>query len=576
VQPSTHVPQFKFPNLNQGIPGEIKGAVQPSPELPAKGAAQAALEGPAKADAYTRPRDPPLPRPALPELEPSASTTNHAAAWLHIAVTATACALVGWFLVHRRRIAVGSRQLIRVVSLPPGEALESIRLAWVGLELPLIPGQHRAEKTIAKGVLSQESAAVPATYAVDGRTAVTILGSVCADTAAWWRKNVPDILAPGYQLLFPENVCERLDLDLPSGRISQTSVLDVIYAAAFVLGGYYLAQGMSQGIWLLIMGGVLWQGFSIGTLFTGTILAVPATVTPPIAVRSFAMVIGVLAFVPIIVGGIRSGGYDLAGPPPDLGSIIRDETEWKLSDAELLVVHGERREKGRMTSEHTAALDIEVLEVPTGTKQAGKIWIRHVFDCQTDSGVEDGKPESALSETYLEPLHRQTLLLRGAGDNWKAELVNAKPTPDQETALKHYSNPFEHCCPPYRVRVGDQWQVDGTRLKSLTGMHESANLDGVLKVVFDGIAWKGQDRCARLKVLMDYKCSHSDKEGRGEELWVRCSGVIYRSLISYIDVETRFDGELSRRETAETEEGKITLTVLGKLTVRATRHRMAH
>ncbi len=43
---------------------------------------------------------------------------------------------------------------IRIIKCPPGEAPLSVRLAWVGLELPVAPGRGRPRTWLASGVLS--------------------------------------------------------------------------------------------------------------------------------------------------------------------------------------------------------------------------------------------------------------------------------------------------------------------------------------------------------------------------------------------------------------------------------------
>lgn len=122
-----------------------------------------------------------------------------------IAVITVTCLLVRWY---KRS---GPRARIRIVAVPPGEAPEFVRRAWVGLELPVTAGQVEADKGVALGVLSQQPVDAPAGYAVDGKTAVAVLESASPEIAAWWRENAPAVVARGYQLIFPAAVCERLD-----------------------------------------------------------------------------------------------------------------------------------------------------------------------------------------------------------------------------------------------------------------------------------------------------------------------------------------------------------------------------
>jgi hypothetical protein len=98
---------------------------------------------------------------------------------------------------------------IRIIATPPGDAAESIRRAWVGVELPLIAGEQQPQSLRVLGVLS---GAVGSTvgYAVDGQTAVNLLASHDPNAADWWRENAPHVLAAGYQLIFPADVCEPI------------------------------------------------------------------------------------------------------------------------------------------------------------------------------------------------------------------------------------------------------------------------------------------------------------------------------------------------------------------------------
>jgi hypothetical protein len=110
------------------------------------------------------------------------------------------------YLVSRRKRSAG-RAVVRIVAPPPGEAPFEVRQAWVGLELPLIPGQVEAQRLTGQQVLSGQPVEAPAGYAVDGATAVAALESVRPEAARWWRENAPDVLARGYQLVFPAGVC---------------------------------------------------------------------------------------------------------------------------------------------------------------------------------------------------------------------------------------------------------------------------------------------------------------------------------------------------------------------------------
>jgi hypothetical protein len=99
---------------------------------------------------------------------------------------------------------------VRVVALPPGEAPEEIRGAWIGLELPVAGRHAEGGSQGVSGVLSNQPAECGAGYAVDGAEAVRILAAQDPEAAAWWRSHAPHVLGNGYQLVFPAEVCEQV------------------------------------------------------------------------------------------------------------------------------------------------------------------------------------------------------------------------------------------------------------------------------------------------------------------------------------------------------------------------------
>jgi hypothetical protein len=110
--------------------------------------------------------------------------------------------------------------LVRIVDVPPGEAPEWVRRAWVGLVLPLLPGETGPRSTRTHGVLSgprnwlaklwwalsgkgQRSVG----YAVRARLAVTLLAEHAPEAAAWWRENAAHILQPESIFIFHVRAC---------------------------------------------------------------------------------------------------------------------------------------------------------------------------------------------------------------------------------------------------------------------------------------------------------------------------------------------------------------------------------
>jgi hypothetical protein len=125
--------------------------------------------------------------------------------------------VVGLLLVFGSGVALiratmgsGSMGRVRIKALPPGEAPEEIRRAWIGLELPIANGQAEGPSRGVFGVLSNQPASCCEGYPVDGAQAVRILAAEAPDAAEWWRSNAPHVLIGGYQLVFPAYVCEQI------------------------------------------------------------------------------------------------------------------------------------------------------------------------------------------------------------------------------------------------------------------------------------------------------------------------------------------------------------------------------
>lgn len=117
---------------------------------------------------------------------------------------------------------------IRITSLPRGDAPESIRRCWIGLQLPVV-----GEKPSWRRMLSiysrrrkwsafllaclrgktrlEHGHVVPANVAVD------TLSRVDPDAAQWWRQKAPDAILPGQYFVFEERACERVEATAAQG-----------------------------------------------------------------------------------------------------------------------------------------------------------------------------------------------------------------------------------------------------------------------------------------------------------------------------------------------------------------------
>lgn len=110
---------------------------------------------------------------------------------------------------------------VKIIALPPGEAPQSVREAWIGLELPIAGGgMHLA---LTSGVLTAPRSFwerilhfftgrmnVKAGFPVVAKEAVDLLAQTRPDAANWWRANCGPMLDGKRLFLFPAHVCRRV------------------------------------------------------------------------------------------------------------------------------------------------------------------------------------------------------------------------------------------------------------------------------------------------------------------------------------------------------------------------------
>jgi hypothetical protein len=119
---------------------------------------------------------------------------------------------------------------VRITGVPPGEAPEWVRRAWVGLVLPLASGENGPRTRRGAGVLTGPRGCATALvhlllgrttlwtgYVIDADVAVWLLAERSPEAAAWWRENAPHALQPGRRFIFPQEVCEE-EWRAPPGR----------------------------------------------------------------------------------------------------------------------------------------------------------------------------------------------------------------------------------------------------------------------------------------------------------------------------------------------------------------------
>ena len=110
---------------------------------------------------------------------------------------------------------------MRITETPPGEAPLEVRKAWVGLVLPLRPGETGPRRILTAGVVTGPRSRFGFLLAlllrrfqpvvgflIDAASSVEILAEHDGSAAAWWRNNASSTVATGRSLVFHAEVCQ--------------------------------------------------------------------------------------------------------------------------------------------------------------------------------------------------------------------------------------------------------------------------------------------------------------------------------------------------------------------------------
>ena len=122
-------------------------------------------------------------------------------------------------------------RMIRITSVPTGEAPVWVREKWVGLELPTMgPARARIYRTVGTvtGPISCLGLLVAflrgrskktSGYLVSGEAALMALTEVSPEAAAWWRTNAPNFVHPGRYLVFQDSACTPISEGRGKNRV---------------------------------------------------------------------------------------------------------------------------------------------------------------------------------------------------------------------------------------------------------------------------------------------------------------------------------------------------------------------
>ena len=98
-------------------------------------------------------------------------------------------------------------KVVRIISIPDGEALEWVRVKWIGLEFPLL-----GEAETSFGILT-DNQTDGEYWVVNSDDALSVLNAHSPEARKWWLNNyfLPEGLP--HDFLFNKNSCEVIEVE---------------------------------------------------------------------------------------------------------------------------------------------------------------------------------------------------------------------------------------------------------------------------------------------------------------------------------------------------------------------------
>lgn len=112
---------------------------------------------------------------------------------------------------------------VRINAVPPGEEPEEMRQCWVGLDLPLVPGDRGPRSMLFFGGISSPRSLISfiwqfvnerirtrTCYRVPVDAALAVLEKSHPDAAEWWRSQAAHLIGRGMEFRFPQKFCDEI------------------------------------------------------------------------------------------------------------------------------------------------------------------------------------------------------------------------------------------------------------------------------------------------------------------------------------------------------------------------------
>jgi len=254
--------------------------------------------------------------------------------------------------------------------------------------------------------------------------------------------------------------------------------------------------------------------------------------------------------------------YDLRGPAPKKGMVIRDTMVFKMIKADLSVDIGNGNKfDGTMDMTATSESEEEILGVDG--RDVTKLRTKVLKDDVARKTTVNGKTDS---DTEKKSLVGEIVYSEKTKNGWKHSLEDAKPTDKQEKELKDFDDPVndDDLYPEGKVKVGHSWDIDANAFKKVVGS-KMTDAKGSGKGKLVSIDMLNGEACAVIEIEFDVKARLKQEDS---DFQVTMKGKIksYRSIAEGIDLKFSIDGTAKFDGDAEEDGMKYQMVFSGKMT----------
>lgn len=257
--------------------------------------------------------------------------------------------------------------------------------------------------------------------------------------------------------------------------------------------------------------------------------------------------------------------YDLRGPAPKVGMVLRKVEKNEIKDADFTIDADGMIEKGKQSVTSVSERETKVLAVEG--RFVTKYQIKHDKDeTKTDITIDD----ETKTTNDVNDLVGTLVLSVKKGKEWKHGLIDAVPTEEQDKALAREPGWYDDDdIPEGKLAVGHSWEVSAAHMKKMLGP-QVESVSGKAKATFVRVEKHRGELCAVIEHAGKFKAKYKEVDGESGSAEFDYKLTAYRSLRLGCELSTTVTGTI--REVSKFKEGcvEVRTEVNGRFTTTET------